>query len=328
MAAFACLAEYPGRLQNVFENIEASKRGKYTVTLYNNGKPESVVIDDFIPCSNEKPKFAKPHGCEMWVMLLEKAVAKFCGGYHNLDGGLTGWGIHVLTGDPCFFLEREPGPGNKWRRKNFRTEGDSGKRKCFVVRTEEVYDAAKVFDILFEYRKKEAIMAAANDGGGGDSADNARNGICQGHAYSVLDVRVVAGFKLVRCRNPWGTFEWTGKWSDKSDMWQQNPKVKDQLTGGTGEVDKDDGAFWMDFDDFSTNFSGIDIIDRSTGERDLALRIDEEQGCFGPCCGCAIGCCQFWFCCKGCGILCCSRKADGVTRKGKRGFCDNERMCC
>ena len=35
-----------------------------------------------------------------------------------------------------------------------------------------------------------------------------------GHAYSLLDLQEVDGVKLVQARNPWGTFEWTGKWSD------------------------------------------------------------------------------------------------------------------
>lgn len=40
-----------------------------------------VEIDDYIPCKQgtKDPKFAQPHGNELWVMLLEKAFAKFCG---------------------------------------------------------------------------------------------------------------------------------------------------------------------------------------------------------------------------------------------------------
>lgn len=30
----------------------------------------------------------------------------------------------------------------------------------------------------------------------------------QGHAYAVVAVKEVGGFKLLRLRNPWGTFEW------------------------------------------------------------------------------------------------------------------------
>lgn len=49
---------------------------------------------------------------------------------------------------------------------------------------------------------------------------------------------------LVQLRNPWGNFEWKGRWSDKSDCW--NKKLKKELNFEA----KDDGIFWMDFDDF------------------------------------------------------------------------------
>eukprot|EP00955_Chlamydomonas_euryale_P110124 365981-Chlamydomonas_euryale.AAC.19 len=47
----------------------------------------------------------------------------------------------------------------------------------------------------------------------------------QGHAYSVINAREVQGFKLVQLRNPWGTFEWQGDWSSRSQLWSKYPKV-------------------------------------------------------------------------------------------------------
>lgn len=45
-------------------------------------------------------------------------------------------------------------------------------------------------------------------------------------------------------RNPWGKGEWTGDWSDKSDLW--TPEIKKELEYS----DKDDGSFWIRVDDF------------------------------------------------------------------------------
>ena len=69
----------------------------------------------------------------------------------------------------------------------------------------------------------------------------------QGHAYSVVAVKEIDGFKLVKLRNPWGSFEWKGNWSDNSPLWRQYPKVAKAVDFAAA----DDGMFWMDFKDFS-----------------------------------------------------------------------------
>jgi len=55
--------------------------------------------------------------------------------------------------------------------------------------------------------------------------------------------------KLVCLRNPWGATEWTGDWSDESEKW--NKRLKNLV--GFDEV-KDDGTFWMDFNDYFKEF--------------------------------------------------------------------------
>jgi hypothetical protein len=92
ISAIAAMAEFPGAVQNMMPTKERSRRGKYSLRLWNELKKKWVVVtvDDQIPCNTSNgglPHFAKPNGNEMWVMLFEKAFAKYCGSYKNLVGG-------------------------------------------------------------------------------------------------------------------------------------------------------------------------------------------------------------------------------------------------
>ena len=41
------------------------------------------------------------------MVLLEKAFAKFVGGYPNLAGGFSIWALQALTGDDAYTLSRD-----------------------------------------------------------------------------------------------------------------------------------------------------------------------------------------------------------------------------
>ena len=87
---------YPGAIQSTFDTIEYRRDGKYSIRLFNRpaDKWEHVLVDDRFPCDagSGKPLFTSPKGEELWVLLLEKAFAKFCGGYV---------GRRVLVGSSC-----------------------------------------------------------------------------------------------------------------------------------------------------------------------------------------------------------------------------------
>lgn len=76
--------------------------------------------------------------------------------------------------------------------------------------------------VIQTYKRRESVIAAST--GSGDHSKHTC-GIVHGHAYTVQTVKEVEGFRLVKLRNPWGTFEWQGNWSDGSSMWQKYPKV-------------------------------------------------------------------------------------------------------
>ena len=43
---------------------------------------------------------------ELWVPLLEKAIAKFCGNYGEIYGGMESWVFNVLTGQTPEILQK------------------------------------------------------------------------------------------------------------------------------------------------------------------------------------------------------------------------------
>ena len=63
-----------------------------------------------------------------------------------------------------------------------------------------------------------------------------------GHAYSIIKADEYKGVKLLNIRNPWGSFEWDGDWSDNSNKWTE--EFKNHFNPG---FDDKDGTFWMSF---------------------------------------------------------------------------------
>ena len=115
ISALACMSEHEGLLRTIFKTQEFNERGKYSIRLYDGraNKWTVVTVDDNLPLLKGSTSllFAQPKGQELWVVLIEKAFAKFCGDYASLDGGNEIWAFEALTGDPVHCLLRKPGEG-------------------------------------------------------------------------------------------------------------------------------------------------------------------------------------------------------------------------
>ena len=88
-----------------------------------------------------------------------------------------------------------------------------------------------------------------------------RNGLVTRHAYSVTGLARVRGqlgdTHLVRLRNPWGRGEWNGPWSERSWEWDSlSERDKELLSVRV----RNEGEFWMSFDDFAKQFSHLDLV--------------------------------------------------------------------
>jgi len=322
LSAIACLAEVPGDIERLFDQVQMNPRGQYSVRLFDKiqGKMVKVTVDDFIPVDKSKgqnatdspvPLFSSPaHGShELWVLILEKAFAKFCGSYAALEGGMPLWALEAMTGDKCveysisqqdqtwqpMHLKHDPTPKNK--------------RRCVMSwnkATDQPLSPEQMFKELMSMESKGYLLAAGSKGVDetlerGRRGIN-REGIVPGHAYSILKVAhpITAGMERVRLvcvRNPWGSFEWKGDWSDKSEKWGQYPLIRAQIWPDTSN--DDDGIFWMEWSDFIQHFDSIQVCMKSQGLHDLAFESHEENGIFGPCIGCFCGCLKYWLLCQG-----------------------------
>eukprot|EP01013_Petalomonas_cantuscygni_P043810 TRINITY_DN8485_c0_g1_i1.p1 TRINITY_DN8485_c0_g1~~TRINITY_DN8485_c0_g1_i1.p1 ORF type:complete len:529 (+),score=48.38 TRINITY_DN8485_c0_g1_i1:73-1659(+) len=341
ISTFATLAERPGCIEQLFVARSYSHKGKYTVRIFD-GRPSqrrwvTVEVDDLLPrYADGRPLFAHPSPGELWVPLLEKAFAKHLGSYAALEGGHPSWALEALTGDSVFsFLcdtDTDDGAaGGKggcgrssrsgaWRRWDMlHVEQQPGRvrirRSDFVCAS-----LADLHDLLHRYHLNGALIAAST--GGGDDSQN-KDGIVLGHAYSVLKVAHLADgdVRLVQLRNPWGKFEWTGPWGDRSPQWNDHPTARRLLW-----TDADDGKFWICMEDLVRMFDKLDICDRSTGLGNLHLDVHERLGCCGPCCGCMKGCCCFWCGCRGLASLCCGHQTESEVSEAS--CCWRNCRCC
>uniref|UniRef100_A0A6S8JXE5 Calpain catalytic domain-containing protein n=1 Tax=Dunaliella tertiolecta TaxID=3047 RepID=A0A6S8JXE5_DUNTE len=320
MSACACLANQEGAIEQVFLTKELTGYGKYKLQLYDGIKKkwQTVVVDDWIPCSatTGRPMFAKTNDDNAaWVLLLEKAMAKFKGSYAALDGGSTLWALEALTGDYVFKFKEEPSKkhaGLVWLRYDL-VHPKKKDEEAMLAPTKDELSSNELFETMIFYKRRKSVLAAST-GSGNDSQNT--NGIVHGHAYAIVNVKQVDDFRMIQLMNPWGTFEWQGAWSDRSPLWRQHPKVA-RAVDHTAE---DDGTFWMEFKDFQKYFKCLDFCMRTTGWEDLRINIYEDHPCCGPCWGCITGCSKFWCCCLGCRALLCAKKKQQFER-APQGCC-------
>ena len=121
----------------------------------------------------------------------------------------------------------------------------------------------------------------------GCGTDSSAAGIIGMHAYSILDVQEVknvdyrffaetgvahgnvSGFtdydgtvRLLRIRNPHGQGEWKGDFSDSSATWEKLLRHHNN-NGNVPSLERtmrNDGTFWMDYDNFLMAFSNVDVV--------------------------------------------------------------------
>lgn len=170
LAVLSAWAEFPERIEALFPNKNISPNGIFEIKVYIHGSPISVVIDDFVPCKenkNEPGKFEiaftglNPKTKNIWPMLLEKVWAKVNLNYFNIVSGVPSEAFEFLS----------PAPFDTYHH-------------------DQNYEV-KIFDEIKNSDLKQYIICCSINVS--DSSTNLdyleRMGLIGNHAYSIIDVQ-------------------------------------------------------------------------------------------------------------------------------------------
>lgn len=225
LATLSSLAEFPNRVKNMFVTQEINKAGIYMIRFFLNGQDTPIIVDDYFPVKSDgKPAFATCRDGELWVSLLEKAWAKLHGTYARTEGGLPSFAAGHIMGVPSESHDHDS------------------------VDTEDFFKMLESAD-----KRNFTMMSASHGEGEVKSAE----GVVSGHAYSLISIHKVKhegrDLRLLKLRNPWGSGEWQGDWSDKSPLWTS------ALKKHVGFRDEDDGIFFIELEDYMKHFAWTSI---------------------------------------------------------------------
>ena len=238
VCALACLAEHPDVIKRIFvSNHSALTRGQYGVYLHTSGLREMIITDDYIPCyPNGGPIFARGHGNDVWVMLLQKAYAKAVGGYEYLKNIPFLAAVRDLTGVPCLsIVMQDSNTKDMIKNDTLWSRMKSDYSSGFLLSLSTAADNNNN-DIHNDTRYKRNIdlrIRKMNHSRHQQYIQAPSSSLRHGYTYVILKIKETKmGDRLVQLRNPWGDWncsngmEWTGKWSDDSPLWTDDVMVR------------------------------------------------------------------------------------------------------
>lgn len=200
--------------------------GSYVIRLFVNGSWRAIKIDDFFPVDHHNQilaSFSKKG--KLWASLLEKAYLKMCSGY-DFCGSNTSRDIFIFTG---------------WLPE---------KKKC-----SKIDDKDTLWNRMRSGDKNRDVLISISTG---DVTNEDDIGLASNHAYAVLELGEADGNRFMLILNPWGRMRWKGRFSTE-DKASWTPEMKKNLGAHLFSEEKDNGIFWMLYEDALEHFSSLEM---------------------------------------------------------------------
>jgi len=128
----------------------------------------------------------------------------------------------------------------------------------------------------------DIVTAGSNFCGSHDNTTDA--GVACSHAYSILAAYHLKNdngqsiARLFKVRNPWGSEQYGGDWSDSSGKWEQWMTDKVNTDGPGDRRVSNEGIFYIDIDSYMKNFSQTTINqDTHNWNHDYFLMLDDPM---------------------------------------------------
>ena len=202
--------------------------GMYQINLYIDGAFNTITIDDYFPClrGTNVYFFTRPSNFQIWPLLIEKAWAKVNGGYLNILNLWPGDLFKALTGFSFDELVHPQLTKEELFNELNNIIENKGIGFCLTNNNKEVEEKG-----LFNY-----------------------------HTYILQDTEKVEVNKdnfiyLIKLKDAeYETTNWSGDFSPKSNLWNDNLKSKINQS----KLELKDDELWISLDDFHKLFIRTD----------------------------------------------------------------------
>ena len=123
LSTLSAMAEVPYRIRARFYTQKLNSAGIILVSLFVNGIETPFILDDYIPTKNGRSTcFSHSAGEELWVILLEKAFAKYQGSYARTEFGFMHDAASIMMGTQSHWLNNNASQKDKIWEKLFEIE--------------------------------------------------------------------------------------------------------------------------------------------------------------------------------------------------------------